>query len=143
MEKMSAELEEYLCNRYGLVKVPVSIKNRLQDAYNSSLFVKPEYLLAEWKTMESYLNNIRAQNVAKGNELTGYRLLGYDLSIVLEKYERFVRYIVATEKQNQEVEHAFELHEMVQNVLKHNRPEVEELKDVSDLVDEIYDSIGV
>ena len=140
---MSQELEQYLCQRYCIASLPFNIKKRIYDAYDGPVQVKAEYLLSEWKTMESYLNNKRAQNIAKGNDMAGSRLLGYDLSIVLEKYERYVRYIVASEKQNQEIEYSLELHEMVQNVLKYNKPEVRDFKNVSDLVDEIYDSIGV
>ncbi len=136
------ELEAYLCKRYGLIKLTPGIKRRLIEAYESSLHVQPERLLSCWRQMEQYLNNARSQNVARGNDMSGVALLGYDLSVVLNKYESFMRYITAAEKQNEEVNDAMDLHELTQNVLKYNKPKIKELKNVSDLVEEIYDSIG-
>lgn len=136
------ELEAYLCKRYGLIKLTPGIKRRLTEAYESSLHVKPDRLLSCWRQMEQYLNNARSQNVARGNDMSGTALLGYDLSVVLNKYESFMRYITAAEKQNEEVSDAMDLHELTQNVLKYNKPKIKELKNVSDLVEEIYDSIG-
>lgn len=136
------ELEAYLCKRYGLIKLTPGIKKRLIEAYESSLHVQPERLLSCWRQMEQYLNNARSQNVARGNDMSGVALLGYDLSVVLNKYESFMRYITAAEKQNEEVNDAMDLHELTQNVLKYNKPKIKELKNVSDLVEEIYDSIG-
>ena len=137
-----SELEEYLCQRYGQVKLGSDVQKRLQDAFSSHLQVKPEHLLNEWKTMEAYLNKERGKRSARGLDLTGSSLLKYDLSIVLDNYERYVRYITASEKQNLELNDIWEMREMTQNVLKYNKPEVKELRDVSDLVDEIYDAIG-
>lgn len=94
-------LESYLCNRYGIPKLSENIKTRLiEEAYNSRLQVKPYRLLQCWRMMEQYLNNVRANNVARGNDISGMALLGYDLSIVLGKYNDFMRYITVNEREN-------------------------------------------
>ncbi len=132
------ELEEYLCRRYSVPKLSVHIKKRLQEAYDGHQCVKPERLLSEWKTMESSLNRERAKNVAKGNDMTGMALLGYDLTIVLSKYDSYMRYITVAEKQNQEVKDMGELLQMTRNVSHYDRPKNDDYTDVSDLVAEFF-----
>ena len=138
------ELERYLCNRYGIIKLTSGIKKRLEEAYNSSLHVKPERLLNCWRTMEQALNNTRMQNVARGNTMSGVALLGYDLTIVLGKYESYMRYIIAAEKQMESVKDTMEMHEIMKSALK-NKPKPKpkhELRDVSEWVEEIFFSEG-
>jgi len=129
-------LEEYLCRRYEVVCLDDVIKERLDNAYKE-LHVKPEHLLAEWKTMEQALNITRGKNLARGKNMSGYRLLKYDLAIVLQNYNRFVRYISAAEKQNLDIKDNADLLQMTRNAIS-MRKQDNELENVSDLVDELF-----
>lgn len=139
----SYKLESYLRKRYGLVQLTPGIKSRLEDAYNGDLQVDPERLLSCWKQMEQHLNKIRLQNDARGNKMSGIKLLGYDLSIVLGKYDNYMRYILAAEKTNEEAKISVEDYRMFEKNMQF-RPKnyVHKLKDVSDLIDDVYDRLG-
>lgn len=139
----SYKLESYLCKRYGLIQLTPGIKKRLEDAYNSDLHVDPDRLLSCWKQMEQHLNNIRLKNVAHGNDMSGIKLLGYDLSIVLGKYDSYMRYILAAEKTNEEAKISIDEYKTFKRNMEF-RPKnyTRKLKDVSDLIDEIYDGLG-
>ena len=135
------KLEEYLCNRYKVAYIDNDVKERLRNAFDGELQVKPEHLLAEWKMMEQALNITRGKNLARGKDISGLRLLKQDLAIVLNNYERYVRYISAAEKQNLDIKDNADLLQMTRNAMS-MRKNNDDLDDVRELVNELFFSEG-
>lgn len=136
---MAEELEQYLCQRYGILKIGNLTRKRLEEAYNSSLQVKPDRLLQCWRSMEQYLNNARLKAVASGKRMTGDDLLRYDLTIVLSKYDRFIRSVIAAERENILAKDGQEMYQMYKNVSKNRKKQEPKrtVRDISALYDEI------
>jgi len=136
---MAEELEQYLCQRYGILKIGNLTRKRLEEAYNSSLQVKPDRLLQCWRSMEQYLNNARLKAVASGKRMTGDDLLRYDLTIVLSKYDRFMRSVIAAERENILAKDGQEMYQMYKNASKNRKKQEPKrtVRDISALYDEI------
>lgn len=136
---MTEELEQYLCQRYGILKIGNLTRKRLEEAYNSSLQVRPDRLLQCWRSMEQYLNNARLKAVASGKRMTGDDLLRYDLTIVLSKYDRFMRSVIAAERENILAKDGQEIYQMYKNASKNRKKQEPKrtVRDISALYDEI------
>lgn len=136
---MTEELEQYLCQRYGILKIGNLTRKRLEEAYNGSLQVRPDRLLQCWRSMEQYLNNARLKAVASGKRMTGDDLLRYDLTIVLSKYDRFMRSVIAAERENILAKDGQEMYQMYKNASKNRKKQEPKrtVRDISALYDEI------
>ena len=89
--------------------------------------------------MEQYLNNARLKAVASGKRMTGDDLLRYDLTIVLSKYDRFMRSVIAAERENILAKDGQEMYQMYKNASKNRKKQEPKrtVRDISALYDEI------
>ena len=136
MDKDLIALEEYLIQHYEVVELNSSIKKKLSNAFNSEVHVDPHHLLQLWKSLETNLRKIRAQNIAKGQAKDGNLLLMYEMAVVLNHYPKYIKKIGEIEKQEKDVKDMKEFISMV-NTIK-SQPPKHEMTNVSDMVDEIF-----
>lgn len=136
MDENLKNLEDYLIKRYGIVELGGFVKKKLSNAFNSEVHVDPYHLQNLFEAMDKNLRQIRATNVAKGSKMEGTQLLLYELAVVLNHYPKYIRKINEIEKQSKDVREIKEFMSMVGSTK--SQPPKHELRNVSDMVDEIF-----
>lgn len=138
----------YMKEAYDVTIVPTYVWQKLAGIYNGSFTlssgIPPEHLLDMWQRKMGFLNKVAEQNASKGKEMDVGQRISYDLSILVNKYDSYLRWlekqkILAAEneayKQNNTI--------LVKNSVGY-KPQTQQTDndfmddDISALVDEIF-----
>ena len=105
-----------------------------------SVGIPPSDLLDMWKRKIDMLNGIAKKNETKGIHMQPDQRLNYDLSILVNKYDSYLRW-----KEKQRILEAEKETEKTQNIVsqsigytKNISQDNNETDDISDLVDDIF-----
>lgn len=88
---------EYLKETYGLLELPKTLYTKIAQI-NSGNFkdfkiaIPYEDLLDMFKRKQSYLNKVYMNNVSKGKEMTPVQRISYDISVIVNKYEDYLKW---------------------------------------------------
>lgn len=138
----------YIKEAYDVTIIPTYVWQKLAGIYDGSFTnsngVSPEHLLDMWQRKMGFLNKVAEQNASKGKEMDVGQRISYDLSILVNKYDSYLRWlekqkILAAEneacKQNNTI--------LVKNSVGY-KPQIQQTDndfmddDISALVDEIF-----
>ncbi len=136
---------EFIKDSYDVTIVPTTVWQKLSDIYNGtfkgmSVGIPPEHLLDMWKRKINMLNGIAYRNKTKGIVMGFDKRINYDLSILINKYDSYLRWL---EKQRIiEAEKAVEKSENIVGksigYITANKSDRNGSDDISVLVDDIF-----
>ena len=136
---------EFIKDSYDVTIVPTTVWQKLSDIYNGtfkgmSVGIPPEHLLDMWKRKINMLNGIAYRNKTKGIVMGFDKRINYDLSILINKYDSYLRWL---EKQRIiEAEKAVEKSENIVGksigYTASNKSDRNGSDDISVLVDDIF-----
>ena len=106
-------LYSYLMNRYEVTSFPKSFYMKLSNIFNGKLStiskaIPPEHLYDMWIKKENYLNKIYMNNISKGKTMNGYVRCNYDLSILMSRYDDYLKWLERTKVESHENEKIIE-----------------------------------
>lgn len=134
----------FIKDTYDITIIPTTVWQKLGNIYNGTFKgmtygIPPEHLLDMWKRKINMLNGIASRNCTKGKTMNTEQRINYDLSILVNKYDSYLKWL---EKQKiLEEEKEIEKNEnivgktigfVVQKTEKNNSD------DISNLVDDIF-----
>lgn len=144
------EIFEFIREKYGLTVIPTVTWQKLRSIYagtfkGMSIGIPPYDLLDMWKKKIDMLNGIAKKNEAKGTNMSPEQRLNYDLSILINKYDSYLRW-----KEKQKILEIEKKSEIEQNIVNQSIGYInidstkdkintqEDSDDISDLVDDIF-----
>lgn len=135
---------DFIKEAYSLSIIPTTVWQKISNIYSGtfkgmSSGIPPEHLLDMWKRKINMLNSNAYKNIAKGKKMSPDQRLNYDLSVLINKYDSYLKWL---EKQKIiEAEKSVEQNENIvvksigygkQNTVNENTD------DISSLVDDIF-----
>ena len=145
------EIFQFIQEVYDVKVVPTSVWHKLGDIYSGSYKgmasgIPPEHLLYMWKRKIDMLNNTANRNTSNGKTMTTEQRIKYDLTILINKYDGYLRWlekqkILEAEKQVEKTntvlsEKICHMTNKKENKNIDNKNDIDD--DISDLVDEIF-----
>lgn len=140
------EIFEFIKESYDLTIIPSNIWQKLSNIYNGtfkgmSIGIPPSDLLDMWKRKIDMLNNIEKRNESKGVHMKPEQRVTYDLSILVNKYDSYLRWkekqkILEVEKETEKSQNIVNQSIGYVNLSKENKED--NIEDISDLVDDIF-----
>ena len=139
------EVYQFIKEAYDLTIIPTTVWQKLSNIYEGtfkgmSVGIPPSDLLDMWKRKIDMLNGIAKKNETKGIHMQPDQRLNYDLSILVNKYDSYLRW-----KEKQRILEAEKETEKTQNIVsqsigytKNISQDNSETDDISDLVDDIF-----
>ena len=134
----------FIKDAYDITIIPTTVWQKLSNIYNGTFKgmtygIPPEHLLDMWERKIDMLNGIANRNSTKGKTMNTDQRINYDLSVLVNKYDSYLKWL---EKQKiLEAEKEIEKNEnivgktigyVIQKAEKNNSD------DISDLVDDIF-----
>ena len=129
---------------YDVTIIPTTVWQKLSNIYNGTFKgmtygIPPEHLLDMWKRKIDMLNGIANRNSTKGKTMNADQRINYDLSVLVNKYDSYLKWL---EKQKiLEAEKEIEKNEnIVGKTIGYvsKKTEKSNVDDISDLVDDIF-----
>ena len=137
------QLEDYLKEKYNLVAIPGPVRTKLDKAFR--IGIEPDILLKLFKRMTNEINNIWLGKIAAGSNFDNIsQKLNFDLSVVLNKYDKFAKNLPDIEAMQDEKAAAKEAeekqmrHSATETKKISKKDEHEERLDINSIVDEIF-----
>lgn len=139
------EIYDFIKDAYDLTVIPTTVWQKISDIYAGTFKgmtegIPPEYLLDMWKRKIKMLNGIAEKNSAKGREMSPYNRLNYDLAVLVNKYDSYLKWlekqkIIQAEMTSEDNENIVRKY-IGQNITENN--EEAEREDITDLIDDIF-----
>ena len=145
LETDKDDVFNFIINAYDLTIIPTTIWQKLNDIYNGtfkgmSVGIPPSDLLDMWKRKIDMLNGIAKKNELKGIHMQPDQRLNYDLSILVNKYDSYLKW-----KEKQKILETEKETEKTQNIVgqsigytKNINQDNNDTDDISSLVDDIF-----
>ena len=139
------EIFEFIKESYDLTIIPSTVWQKLNNIYHGtfkgmSSGIPPSDLLDMWKRKIDMLNGLAKENEVKGIQMQPENRLIYDLSVLINKYDSYVRW-----KEKQKILEADNEAGKTQNIVSQSigytnmaKRDVDSADDISDLVDDIF-----
>ena len=145
------DVYEFIVSFYGLSIVTSKIFIKLDAIYEGTFKgmytpIPPCDLYDMWVRQKKYLIKVKENNLRKGINLSPEEQVIYDLSILINKYDSYVRWkeqqkiIAQTNETESKILADINLHSSISNtnINKHNNTENDE-DDINALLDELFD----
>lgn len=138
------KIYRHILNAYGIQIVPNSIFVKLERVYQAdikgmTIGIPPEHLLDMWITKQKYLDKVYQRNIQLGKEMTEVQRVNYDISILVGKYNDYLKYLEKSkiiEAENRELNSEPDI---TSNVIASVQvTSSSDDNDISDLVDDIF-----
>lgn len=137
------DIFKFIQDSYGVVVVPTNVWHKLSSIYNGtfkgmSVGIPPKHLLDMWKRKKCELDKIAGRNKAVGKRMTTEQRISYDLSILINKYDSYLKWIERQkiiDAENRENEKNTIITSFVSNAEKIVE---DDDSDISNLVDDIF-----
>ena len=55
--------------------------------------IPPEHMYDMWVQKSNYLDKLNMQNISKGKKIEGYLRVNYDLSVIISKYDDYLKWL--------------------------------------------------
>ncbi len=134
----------FIKDAYDITIIPTTVWQKLSNIYNGTFKgmtygIPPEHLLDMWERKIDMLNGIANRNNTKGRTMNVDQRINYDLSVLVNKYDSYLKWL---EKQKiLEAEKEIEKNEnIVGKTIGYvtQKAEKNNSDDISDLVDDIF-----
>lgn len=140
------EIFNFIKDTYDITVIPTTVWQKLNNIYagtfkGMSVGIQPSHLLDMWKRKIDMLNGIANKNEIKGIHMQPDQRLNYDLSILVNKYDSYLKWL-----EKQKIIEAEKDVEKSQNIVSQSigynnqskNVDVDNSDDISDLVDDIF-----
>lgn len=135
---------DFIKDTYDITIIPTTVWQKLSDIYNGTFKgmtfgIPPEHLFDMWKRKIDMLNGIADRNATKGIVMSADKRISYDLSILVNKYDSYLRWI-----EKQKILEAEKETENNENIVSKSigytaqKSDKDYTDDISDLVDDIF-----
>jgi hypothetical protein len=89
---------DFIKDAYDVTIIPTTVWQKLGNIYNGtfkgmSFGIPPEHLLDMWKRKIDMLNGIASRNETKGIKMKPDQRINYDLSILVNKYDSYLKWL--------------------------------------------------
>ena len=134
----------FIKDAYDITIIPTTVWQKLSNIYNGTFKgmtygIPPEHLLDMWERKIDMLNGIANRNNTKGRTMNVDQRINYDLSVLVNKYDSYLKWL---EKQKiLEAEKEIEKNEnIVSKTIGYvtQKTEKKNSDDISGLVDDIF-----
>lgn len=140
------DVYNFIRDTYDLTVVPSSVFQKLHNIYQGtfkgmSVGIPPVQLLDMWKRKIGMLDNIADKNRTMGNKMSPEHRLNYDLSILINKYDSYIKWLEKQkilEIEQKQIEKKDNITKTIINTKIKPINETSESDDILDLVDEIF-----
>lgn len=134
-------LYSFLLEKYGITKFPKYFYVKMDNVFNGKLEgmtkpIPPEHMYDMWVQKSNYLDKLNMQNISKGKKIEGYLRVNYDLSVIISKYDDYLKWLDKQKAQtveNKKIEESITITE----VLYSKTNTKENSKDLADELDEL------
>lgn len=142
------EIYQFMLANYDVKVIPTSIFNKLEDIYHGrwrglACCIPPEDLLDMWQRKMDYLTKVKMRNITLGKEMDGAKQINYDISVLINKYDSYLKWkeqnkIIEqeTNKVHTEILKTVDLDKLSKITQNHQK---EEEDDMDALLDELFD----
>lgn len=135
---------QFIKSAYDVTIIPTTVWHKIGNIYNGTFKgmlegIPPEHLLDMWQRKIDMLNGIANRNVTMGKKMSGEQRINYDLSILINKYDSYLKWL-----DKQKILEAEKETEKNENIVgktigyTNEHKEVKHSDDISDLVDDIF-----
>lgn len=135
---------DFIKDAYDVTIIPTTVWQKLSDIYNGTFKgmtygIPPEHLLDMWKRKIDMLNGIADRNITKGITMSPDKRISYDLSILVNKYDSYLKWL-----EKQKIIEAEKEVENNENIVGKSigytaqKSDKGNSDDISDLVDDIF-----
>lgn len=95
---MKESIFDFIKDAYDVTIIPTTVWQKLSDIYNGTFKgmtygIPPEHLLDMWKRKIDMLNGIADRNITKGIVMNSDKRISYDLSILVNKYDSYLKWL--------------------------------------------------
>lgn len=136
----------FIKENYDITIIPTSVWQKIANIYAGTYpgmcgnGIPPEHLLDMWQKKITMLNKTAQRNKLKGKEMNIQQRLNYDLSILINKYDSYLKWlekqrIIQVENDNKQSDLFLANYIINQNNNVNNQ---EQENDLTDLVDDIF-----
>lgn len=140
------EINQFILSEYDISIIPSSVWQKLGYIYSGtfrgmSVGISPEELIDMWKRKIDYLNKIANQNITKGKEMNPEQRINYDLSILINKYDGYLKWKESQKMlgcDNQSIKTSNSLSISIINEISKSNMDNCESGEINDLVDDIF-----
>lgn len=89
---------DFIKDAYDITIIPTNVWQKLGNIYSGtfkgmSVGIPPEHLLDMWKRKMDMLNGIASRNSTKGITMNIDQRISYDLSILINKYDSYLKWL--------------------------------------------------
>lgn len=139
------EIFKFISYQYDLSVIPSNIWHKLSNIYSGkfkgmTIGIPPSDLFDMWQRKIDMLNNLEKKRVAKGVCMQPEERVTYDLSVLINKYDSYLRW-----KEKQRILEAEKVNEKSKNIVSksigYTKIEIDnktDSDDISSLVDDIF-----
>ena len=141
------DVYNFIRDAYDITIIPSTIWQKLSSIYDGSFRgmingIPPEHLLDMWKRKIDMLNKTATRNVSIGKKMSTEQRLNYDLAILANKYDSYLKWreqqkILESEKESKTTESIITKTISYSNTHINQDPTTD-TGDISDLVDDIF-----
>ncbi len=137
-------LFEFIRDAYGISIIPTTVWQKIASVYAGSFKgmakgIPPEHLLDMWKRKLNMLCAVADKNAAKGKKMSTDQRLTYDLTILVNKYDSYLKWMEKQKILSEETElenKEYFVGKSIGYAVQKNT--FEEKEDISGLVDDIF-----
>lgn len=134
----------FIRENYGVTIISNSTIQKIANIYNGTfkgmgVGIPPIHLLDMWNKKIDMLNEIYEANKTKGKKMTSEQRINYDLSVLINKYDSYLKWLEKQKILEVEKETTSEEKLICSNIAPvKNNSDSDCLDDISDLVDDIF-----
>lgn len=143
--RIESELDSFIKLKYNFRVIPTNIWRKLNSIYkgeykNINIPIPAEHLLDMWERKNKELTIIYQNNLKKGKVFTNESLFNYDLAILLNQYDSYLKWLEKNKKElsvnlnNKEINNSVKI---ARNII--NNYGTNKTKDIIDDVNDIFD----
>ena len=140
---------DFIRDTYDVTIIPTTIWQKLASIYNGTFKgmtfgIPPEHLLDMWKKKIDMLNGIAEKNKTKGNPMSADQRINYDLTVLVNKYDSYLKWlekqkIIETENKKKIELKRTDIATSIINTKANEGNLNQRNDDMSDLVDDIFE----
>lgn len=141
------DVYNFIRDAYDITIIPSTIWQKLSNIYDGSFKgmikgIPPEHLLDMWQRKINMLNKTAARNVSLGKRMSTEQRLNYDLTILVNKYDSYLKWLeqqkILESEQESKTTESIITDTISYSNIHTDYESVIDAGDISDLVDDIF-----
>lgn len=140
-------ISNFIKYNYDVTIVPSKIWQKISDISSGNYFgldghgIPMSHLLDMWERKMDLLNSIASNNITKGKTMNTFQRISYDLSVLINKYDSYLKWL--EKKRINDIENEVNKSDLLisKNMIAKNisnNKDCIDSDDISDLVDDIF-----